>query len=172
MKDLFVLLARYNEHANNKLFDCLEGSPETIVTCEAGSYFGSILGLLNHVMIADLGWLNQFRSMQPRFDALADGALDFRPPSPGKLLISDYASFVERRRRVDRVYLAFTDELSDERLREVVVRTNPRGETLNRALWQQLIQLFNHQTHHRGQISQILDASGVKHDFSNVVSVM
>ena len=29
--------------------------------------------------------------------------------------------------------------------------------------------VFNHQTHHRGQVSQILDELGIKHDFSNLI---
>ena len=29
--------------------------------------------------------------------------------------------------------------------------------------------VFNHQTHHRGQVSQILDEMGVAHDFSNLI---
>ncbi len=32
------------------------------------------------------------------------------------------------------------------------------------------LHLFNHQTHHRGQISVLLDQLGVENDYSNLIS--
>jgi uncharacterized damage-inducible protein DinB len=38
-----------------------------------------------------------------------------------------------------------------------------------RTVWEILIHTFNHQTHHRGQISEILDENKIENDFSNMI---
>ena len=61
MKQLFLVLARYNAHANKEMFDIVARNPDVTESHSAGSYFESILGILNHTLVADLGWLNGYR---------------------------------------------------------------------------------------------------------------
>jgi hypothetical protein len=83
MRDLFTLLSRYNAHANTEMFGILLTAPPELVAEPGGSHYDSILGLLNHILVSDLGWLNAYRESDLTFDTLDSRALDFERPSAG-----------------------------------------------------------------------------------------
>lgn len=172
MKEIYSLLAEYNANANGILLGVLEKAPPELLTRDAGSWFGSILGVLNHVLRSDLGYLARIRASRPEIKSLAAPAANYDPQTAPKQLYDNFAGLAKRRRQVDEVFTLFAAELTDEALRREVRTTNPKGETESFALWEVLTQLFNHQTHHRGQISQILDAAKIEHDFSSVTAVV
>ncbi len=172
MKEIYSLLAEYNANANGILLGVLEKAPAELVTREAGSWFGSILGVLNHILRADLGYLARVRAGRPELKSLTAPAAAYDPATAPKQLYDNFADLAKRRRQVDQVFNALAAELTDEALKREVRMTNPKGEAESFALWEVLTQLFNHQTHHRGQISQILDAARVEHDFSSVTTVV
>ncbi|MFW6212953.1 MAG: DinB family protein [Spirochaetota bacterium] len=75
------------------------------------------------------------------------------------------------RRQIDQVFIDLVDSTSSEVLEGTIdlkrkdrVHTFPFGKIL--------LHLFNHQTHHRGAISQILDEHGVKNDYSNLLQLL
>ena len=172
MKEIYVLLAEYNAHANGLLFGVLEKAPAGLVTKDAGSFFGSILGLLNHILRSDLGWLSRIGSSQPGLRSLAGVAASFDPATAPRQLCDNLADLWKRRREVDGAFGAFAAELSDGVLKGDVRFVNSKGEQESFVIGEILLHLFNHQTHHRGQVSQILDAAGIQHDFSNISSVL
>ncbi len=172
MNEIYSLLAEYNANANRILLDVLEKAPAGLVTREAGSWFGSIFGVLNHILRADLGYLARLRASRPEFKSLAAPAAAYDPATAPKQLYDNFADLAKRRRQVDEVFNAFAAELTDDLLVREVRSTNPKGEAESFALWEVLTQLFNHQTHHRGQVSQILDAAKIEHDFSSVTTVV
>ncbi len=171
MKEIYVLLAEYNASVNEVLYGVLEKAPAGLVTKEAGSYYGSILGLLNHILRSDLDWLNRFRASPHGFRSLATSAIDVDPATAPKPLYDNLADLSRRRKQVDEVFSAFAAELTDDVLRREV-RYMRRGEQESFVIGEVLLHVFNHETHHRGQVSQILDAAGVQHDFSNITTIL
>jgi uncharacterized damage-inducible protein DinB len=172
LKEIYVLLAEYNAYVNGVLYGLLEQVPPDLVSRDSRSHYGSILGLLNHILRSDLGRLSRFRASLQGFRSLATAAIDFDPATAPKQLYANLADLGKRRQQVDDVFKAFAAELTDQTLRHEVTSTNAKGEQESFAVWEILLHLFNHQTHHRGQVSQILDAAGVQHDFSNVMTVL
>ncbi len=60
MLDAFKMLARYNRIANARLYEqCSKLDPEEYVRERRGS-FGSIHGLLNHILLGDRIWMSRF----------------------------------------------------------------------------------------------------------------
>ena len=59
--------------------------------------------------------------------------------------------------------------LDEEDPQKTTTKTNRRGEKLDRALWRALVHVFNHQTHHRGQGSAVLDRMGIENNYSNMI---
>jgi len=51
----------------------------------------------------------------------------------------------------------FVDELEGSKLSSVIKYKNYKGEDQEQELWKTLLHWFNHQTHHRGQVSVLLD---------------
>ena len=135
-----------------------------------GSYFKSIMGLLNHNLVSTLVYLNRYRHSFS-FPSLEHPAMDFTNPGFGKPLHHDLAELQKHQQDADRVFIALTGELTDEVLEREIVYTDLKGNEIRRPLWQALLQLFNHQTHHRGQVSQILDSLKIDHDFSGIAAV-
>jgi uncharacterized damage-inducible protein DinB len=172
MKEIYSLLAEYNANANGMLLGILEKAPAGLVTGEAGSYFGSILAILNHILRSDLGYLARIRASRPELGSLAASAAAYDPATAPRQLYDNLTDLAKRRRQVDEVFNAFAAELTDDALKREVRTTNSKGEPESFAVWEILTQLFNHQTHHRGQISQILDAAKIEHDFSSVTTVV
>jgi uncharacterized damage-inducible protein DinB len=78
-------------------------------------------------------------------------------------------SFKNDRVHLDQLLIQFSNELTasdlDKQL-EYIGRDNKNHE---RSITKVLIHMFNHQTHHRGQVSQILDSKKIENDFSNMI---
>lgn len=168
MRDLFTLLSRYNAHANTEMFGILLTAPPELVAEPGGSHYDSILGLLNHILVSDLGWLNAYRESDLTFDALDSRALDFERPSAGALLHDNLQALWSHRKQVDAVLSAFTEGFTDDVLAGTITIRRRQRETVF-VLGEVVLHLFNHQTHHRGAVSQILDRHGIENDFSNIV---
>ncbi len=172
MKEIYVLLAEYNAYVNGVLYELLEKVPPELVTRDSGSYYKSILGLLNHILSSDLNWLNRFRASPQGFRSLNAPGVDLDSAPLQKQPYTKLADWWKRRKQVDELYKSFAAELTDKVLPSELRYTDMRGQQQAFVISEVLLHAFNHQTHHRGQISQILDAAGVQHDYSNILTVL
>ena len=179
MTNAILLFARYNDHVNRLMFGVLDDVDSGLLNRPVGAYFGSIVGILNHILTSDLGWLVHFRDGGIASQVLMDPAVLFEHPGFGKILHAEYGSLKAHQREVDRVILDFVAELTraDGGLPglepdQVFAYVNRKGEEHRFRVGEVLLHIFNHATHHRGQISQILDAAGVEHDYSNVFPLL
>lgn len=156
-----ILLARYNATMNRKLYDAAATLPHEAVVAERGAFFGSLLGTLNHLVAGDTIWLTRFAGHRTPFPAL--DALRGKP-IPSDLRQSYGASVAllrVERERLDGVSTALAGEVSELDLDQVLVYRNTRGATFHKPFGSLLLHLFNHQTHHRGQVSTLLTQAGV-----------
>jgi len=167
----FTLLARYNRAANEALVGFLDKLPPAELCKPRGSYFGSIQGILDHVIMCDLNWLRRFREVFPKAEPLNRPRLS--PPGHAWTVFEfpDYAEFRRERAKVDAIFADFTESAETARFGEVLAYSDSHGIARRYYFRDALDHVFNHQTHHRGQVSQILDELGVEHDFSNLIGV-
>lgn len=168
MKDALALLVSYNRSANEDVYALLADADPELLTRDSGSYYGSILGLLNHLLLADLGWLSALRESPTEFPVLHDPALDYEQPGRKKNLYDDFPALRSHREKVDALMAAFVEE-TDAALWGQTVPLMRRGTQTDIPLGPVLMHLVNHATHHRGAIAQILDEQGVKNDYSNLI---
>jgi len=87
-----------------------------------------------------------------------------------KEMEADLKKYFQYRKEVDAMIIEFTGEFTDENLNNVMKFTNYKGEAVEAVAWKYILTLFNHQTHHRGGISVMLDMAGVKNDFSGTLA--
>jgi uncharacterized damage-inducible protein DinB len=166
----FKLLSDYNSWMNSKLYDAAATLSAANLVADRGAFFGSILGTLNHIVVADTVWLQRFAkpasSLQPPHHpephaALANICELLTPTSLSTILFTDLAELRQRRMLLDAAISSWVTKLSDDDLAQSVPYSNMKGTPQRKPLDSLLLHFFNHQTHHRGQASTLLFQAGV-----------
>jgi len=169
MQELFALLAEYNTKTNQDMLGVLEAQAPELAARQAGVYHGSILGVVNHLLVADVLWLRRFAQQFPEL-AFAPPALPaFKLQSLKDIVWDSLPAFRPVREGVDELLRRVVRELPPERYPETLEYRNVRGEAQHKITWRALLHVFNHQTHHRGQVAALLDQFGVDNDYSNLI---
>lgn len=166
MKEIIVAMAEYNAGADRKLAEILSAVDPAILLEDQGSYYRSILGTLEHVAGGTLNTLRRFSGYfaypSLKGNPLMDGDL-----AALKAEIHDKPEAVlDFLARVDAAFLAFAREVQDDQLPRRFTYKNYKGEEMERPFWAMIVHILNHATHHRGEISALLDRRGVANDFS------
>jgi len=146
--ECLAALGRYNRWMNDKLFGLAAQLSDETRKRDVGAFFKSIHGTFNHLLVADRVWLGRFYGV-----TLPDGHM-----GPGGIRSLDqelYADFDElrgERRRTDDELSAWVSTLTEQRLAGTL-SFKRRGQLVECPLWWTVAHVFNHQTHHRGQIT-------------------
>jgi uncharacterized damage-inducible protein DinB len=159
--DHYRACAGYNARFNRQLFDLVAELPPDVRTRDAGAFFGSIEATLNHILLADRIWLGRFRNSGSSFPALEEADLVYAFSSLRDTVAGDFATLAAERIATDQVILAWIEDLTDEALTGTLRYRMSNGTEREHALWIAVSHLFNHQTHHRGQVTTLLSQAGV-----------
>lgn len=155
------LMADYNAWMNTKLYEAAALLPAEALTEDRKAFFGSILGTLNHLVVADTIWLKRFAAEPGRFaalDPIRDTTLPERLDLP---MFDNLPELIVYREWLDVVITNWTSLLTEAELDIVIHYANMRGAEFDKPLFGLLVHFFNHQTHHRGQASTLLTQAGV-----------
>lgn len=146
----FVRFAAYNAWANRHLYAAAGRlSAEALRAERPAAFFTSILGTLNHLLVADRIWLDRFEGRTP-----AHARLD-------EIVHEDLAELAAARRQEDGRIQAFVDGLRERDLDSTLTYRRSDGTPQGGPLGPHLAHFFNHQTHHRGQAHALLLAAGL-----------
>jgi uncharacterized damage-inducible protein DinB len=172
MKEVLAAMAAYNAKAFGALIDILSTLPAPLRAKDTGAYFKSIDGIAEHMAWAQALWLKRFAGFG-HYACLEESALLARTLDDLKAELRENAERLPALLRDTSDLLArFIEELPEAEFdRRVRYRTTD-GNELERTFWHTLMQVLNHGTHHRGELSAILDMNGVKNDFNSFVSYM
>ena len=141
MLEHFRMFADYNAWANTRLLNDLGSMSDEDWHRDAGLFFGSVLRTLNHILVADLIWTARFRGEPPR------------PKRLDEVLHEDRASLIQARRALDAEIVEWVGGLDDAALGGEFTYTPVTDPTpVTQQLAPALAHVFNHQTHHRGQV--------------------
>lgn len=145
----FQMLAEYNAWANRLVYAATAELTHDELHRDTGAFFGSIFATLSHILTADRIWLNRFTGEGPK-----PSALNERP----------YDRFEDlRAARVgeDDRLIRFTQTLTPGALEQSFTYSPVSSpEIITQKLWPALTHMFNHQTHHRGQVHAGLTGMG------------
>jgi uncharacterized damage-inducible protein DinB len=171
MKKIFQAMAKYNGGVNQSLIELLEPLRKEQIMMETKAYYPSIFETLLHNFIADITWLRRYRGVFNENDSLSSCKLiSLEEKGFRKEFESDYTKLFQYRKELDDVIILFANGMDEGKLSSVLKYKNYKGEDLEKEVWKTLLHWFNHQTHHRGQISVLLDLIGIDHDYSSVVA--
>lgn len=155
------LMASYNEWMNGQVYAAAGTLPEEELTLDRQAFFGSILGTLNHLVVADTIWLKRFCGYGEGFEALAPVKSLPMPASLDQILHADLDSLRAKRRSLDHVITALAAEVTEADLEQRLHYSNTKGVAAAKNFFSVLMHFFNHQTHHRGQVTTLLFQAGV-----------
>lgn len=151
LRDHLSLLARYHAWATRRLLDeHIAALPEADYRHDCGLFFKSIHGTLNHLLVAEgMLWFGRF----------AAGV------SPSGLGLNDEVE-TDRERLAQRLHAAaqawgpYIDGLDAARLDTLFSYRTSKGIPATTPFGATLAHVFNHATHHRGQITAGLTVMG------------
>lgn len=144
-----MMFAAYNQWANGRIYDAAATLDESEFGRNAGAFFGSMMGTLNHLLAADRIWMK-------RFTGEGDA-----PSSLDAILHRGLPSLRLAREAEDRRIVDWLSGMSDKALAgRFSYMTLSDMRTVSQRLAPALSHMFNHQTHHRGQAHMILTVLG------------
>lgn len=144
----YLTMAEYNQWMNQKLYAICAEIPDEMRKQDQKAFFKSIHGTLNHLLFGDRIWLGRFVD-QPF------------PARVGDELYSDFAQLRQEREKTDQQILDWAKQLSPEWLDQPFSYTSAvDGKTRVLPSWVLVTHMFNHQTHHRGQLTTLLSQLG------------
>jgi uncharacterized damage-inducible protein DinB len=175
--DNYRLLARYNRWINQRLYDACETLSDEERKRERGAFFGSIHRTLNHLVVADQIWLRRF--VQCALDngvtlaSLNAGVLDMPDSTQlDTVLFEDLPALRAKRDQLDAAIEAWVTEMPEGYLRFTMRYGNSKGVQRAHPAWQAMTHFFNHQTHHRGQVTTLLTQCGVDVGVTDLIALL
>jgi len=148
-------LARYNHWMNEKLYSVASNLSDEARKQDQGAFFKSIHGTFNHLLVADRIWLARFMG-----ESTPEGFIGPGIRSLDEVLYPDFEQLRAERTITDEKLSDWVSQVTVERLHAPLVFLR-RGQRQELPLWWAVAHLFNHQTHHRGQITTLFTQQGV-----------
>jgi uncharacterized damage-inducible protein DinB len=149
MKKHYMMFAAYNQWANGRVYDAAAVLTDEEYRRNTGAYFKSMMGTLNHLVVADRIWMKRFTG-----EGEAPTTLD-------AIIHTDLAKLRAAREAEDSRIIKWVDSLSEKALDgRFTYMTITDMRTVSQRLAPALDHVFNHQTHHRGQAHMILTSLG------------
>lgn len=167
-----MLMAEYNRWMNDRLHLACGQLSHQELSQDKGAFFGSILGTLNHIAVGDTIWLHRFSTLAGGFESLRELSTYPRPTSLRETLATDLPTWRTYRTRLDELILHWASEITETQLITPLSTTNMNGISATRMFGPLLQHFFNHQTHHRGQVSTLLFQSGVDIGETDLLSLI
>ena len=146
----FQLLANFNKWTNEKIITSCKKLTETEYKKNREAFFSSIHGTLNHLLVVDRAYISRIEGKDHGLKGLDQILFE-------SLLLLEEARIKEDKRLVDLVNSLLEESIHKE-ITYKGFETGNTTYTINMIL----LTLFNHQTHHRGQIHNMLSQAGVK----------
>lgn len=152
--DYARLMARYNQWQNISIYEAAASLDDAARKLERGAFFGSIHATLNHILWADRFWLHRFSGTP-------------KPPiKPAREALATYEGFEDlRAQRIacDELILKWAGSLQQADVEgDLTYYATSAGREMKRNRALLIMHMFNHQTHHRGQIHAMLTQAGAK----------
>jgi uncharacterized damage-inducible protein DinB len=144
--------AGFNSWANQRIYRACEQVGEAAVRADRSAFFGSIFGTLNHLLLVDILYMDRLRGRKTAFKRLDE------------TICAEFFALRDRQFAMDAEYVDYLGALD--------ARTSAGSVTFTTLLsaaqiWTvpmpiYLTNLFQHQSHHRAQIHNMLSQCGIE----------
>ena len=146
-------MARYNRWQNQNLYGVADTLSDEERRRERGAFFGSIHKTLSHLLWGDRIWMSRFAG-GPRPQGSIPESVSMYP---------DWDGLKRERTSFDETIVGWADKLDPSWLAgDLTYYSGAMKRDYTRPRWQLVTHMFNHQTHHRGQVHCMLTQAGGK----------
>ncbi|GGD06425.1 DinB family protein [Aquisalinus flavus] len=158
--DHIRLMAVYNKWQNESLLGAADGLSEMERRLDRGAFFRSIHETLNHILWADQIWMSR----------LAGTPAPKAPGIPASVSqIDGWDALKAARVDFDRQMIDWSRTVSPADLEgDLSWYSGAAKREISKARWVLITHMFNHGTHHRGQVHAMLTAAGAKPDDTDI----
>ena len=144
------LLARYGRWMNERMYGAVATMSDAERKRDRGAFFGSIHRTLSHLVWADSIWL-------ARFTGASYGERAY-----GADLFDAFEDLAAARDDADTAVLEWAGQLKTPWLTSTLdYRSAGDGRLRRLPAWIAAAHMFNHATHHRGQLTTLMKQAGV-----------
>ena len=148
-KTYFELMAEYNLWMDGKIYDVCLNIPDDDRKKDMGAFFKSIHSTLNHIYFGDLAWIERLRDNK------------FTPREIGVDLFDNFENLRAAQEKMDSEILDWARSLTPVVLNETFdYISNVNNFSRKLPVWVLTTHMFNHQTHHRGQVTTLIKQLG------------
>jgi len=146
-------MARYNRWQNENLYGAADRLSDEERRRERGAFFGSIHKTLSHLLWGDRVWMSRFIDVpRPQVGIPDSGAL-----------YPDWSVLKAERAGFDKTIIDWADGVDQAWLAaDQTYYSGAAKRDITRPRWLIVTHMFNHQTHHRGQVHCLLTQAGIK----------
>ncbi|MEM9724370.1 MAG: DinB family protein [Pseudomonadota bacterium] len=146
------VMARYAAWQNASLTQAADGLDAAARDAERGAFFSSITGTLNHLLWADRIWMSRLTGSEPpRAGSIAESVEE----------TASWDAYRSARAAQDRHIGAWAEAATDTSVvGEIDWWSGAAGRRVVKPRALLIVHMFNHQTHHRGQVHAMLTAAG------------
>lgn len=154
-------MAHYNRWQNRSIYTAASTLSEEARKQDRGAFFGSIHGTLSHLVWGDQMWMHRFAGTPlPGASSIADSPNHF----------ATWDDLMQERTAFDEVIVDWAMEVAPNWLSSDLSWHSKAANTeMTRPAWLLVAHMFNHQTHHRGQVHAMLTAAGAKPDDTDII---
>jgi len=154
------LMARYNRWQNGSLYEAASSLSDAQRREDKGAFFGSIHGTLSHLIWADQMWMNRFAETGPPKASSVAASKD---------AFGSWDELSKERQVFDGVIVDWAAALEDKWLEgDLTWYSGLSGRELTKPKGMLIVHMFNHQTHHRGQVHCLLTQFGAKPEDTDI----
>lgn len=154
VKDALLRTANYDRNVDREVMGIMADKGRTLWNREFQTYYKSVLGILSHVVKSDIKWLRRL------------GAIDEAERARLDAVSLDELSIAAFRDELDRKIIALIESTEDF---DAIVGIDFGGSVRRLRKWEWMQTWLNHHTHHRGNLSVLLDMAGIENDFSGMI---
>ncbi|KPH81935.1 DinB family protein [Bosea vaviloviae] len=155
-------MARYNAWQNQSLYTAAATLDDAARRQDRGAFFQSIQGTLCHLLWADRMWLSRFAGTPKPAVRIHESAG----------LVTGWDDLVVERQAFDATLTDWADTLSQDWLSgDLTWFSGATQREMSKPIGLLVTHMFNHQTHHRGQVHAMLTAAGAKPEDTDLMLV-
>ena len=165
------LMASYNQWMNEKLYKAAFQLPTLELVDDRGAFFGSISSTLNHIAVGDTIWLKRFASHPANYKILRQLSMQSLE-SLDQILFPEFTLLYDYRKDLDDIIVKWASTITETDLDCELHYKNMKNVSATKNFYSLLMHFFNHQTHHRGQVTTLFSQVGMDIGVTDLLAII